>query len=459
MNFENPEDNKVEFSKERMNRIIGIVFAIFISIGIILSICYELDLLPVSVTSQKKEIERQINKKRFFSFDKIFSADLAEEISYDEPLREEIKTADSLFDKKKYKEAYDLYEEVYKKASEYKNNKLIGISLIGMAISVSPEDNYYRNLELLEESKKYLVYMDSSLQFKLFDNFAFCHIERKNYILAVEYLNKAIELSLQDAIGYIHRGVVYSRMGEYDLAIKDYNKAIEIDPDNDKIYNNRGIIHFRRHNFTLAIQDYSKAINMNLENAPAYYNLGNVYEAQRQYDKAIENYSKALELNPELAEAYCNRGAIYCSRKDYDLAIQDFNKALDLKPELTQAYLNRGRVYLAKGEYNPAIADFDKALELNPEYKEAYFNKGYTYSAKGEYDSAILNFDKVLEIDPKYYEAYFNKTYIYEILGKKREAIESYKAFLDLVPPQYEEKIRFAKERIKELEKELEQSK
>jgi len=65
MNFENREDDKVEFSKERLNHIIGITFAVLISIGVILSVLYEMDLIPKDVREP-----RQYIRKIFESFNK-----------------------------------------------------------------------------------------------------------------------------------------------------------------------------------------------------------------------------------------------------------------------------------------------------------------------------------------------------------------------------------------------------
>jgi len=66
MNFENPKDNKVEFSKERLNRTIGIVFAVLISIGVILSILYEMDLIPKDVREPREYIK---NLYQYFNKD------------------------------------------------------------------------------------------------------------------------------------------------------------------------------------------------------------------------------------------------------------------------------------------------------------------------------------------------------------------------------------------------------
>ena len=58
MNMGKPEENKEQFGKERVNRVIAIMFAVFIVIGIILSVCYEMDLIPKQAEENQGYIKK-----------------------------------------------------------------------------------------------------------------------------------------------------------------------------------------------------------------------------------------------------------------------------------------------------------------------------------------------------------------------------------------------------------------
>ncbi len=117
MNLKNPEDNKVEFSKERFNRIIGITFAVFISIGIILSICYEFNLIPKDVREP-----RQYIRKIFESFNKGY-ADSKKVYTPKEiiELEKKVKDIDKLTNvsARKYYKTYVELGNAYKSQQQY----------------------------------------------------------------------------------------------------------------------------------------------------------------------------------------------------------------------------------------------------------------------------------------------------------------------------------------------------
>ena len=51
--------------------------------------------------------------------------------------------------------------------------------------------------------------------------------ESRQYVVAIEYFNKAIELDPQSAPAYSNRGQAKARLEQYEEAIKDFDKAIE----------------------------------------------------------------------------------------------------------------------------------------------------------------------------------------------------------------------------------------
>ena len=95
------------------------------------------------------------------------------------------------------------------------------------------------------------------------------------YLIALEYLNKAISLSylpinkerLIEA--YELRGVTNRFLGSYVESISDYSKAIELDPNNSYLYFGRGM----------------------------------TYESLNQNEQALKNLKISLLLDPEFSLA------------------------------------------------------------------------------------------------------------------------------------------------------------
>ncbi len=61
-------------------------------------------------------------------------------------------------------------------------------------------------------------------------NRAHCYADMQQYELALQDLNRALELDPDWAWAFHLRGVVYEQMGKFDKALRDYDQAIHFDP-------------------------------------------------------------------------------------------------------------------------------------------------------------------------------------------------------------------------------------
>lgn len=184
---------------------------------------------------------------------------------------------------------------------------------------------------------------------------------------------------------------------EYSLAIEDFNKAIELNKDNLEVYKTRALAYHLNEDYDLAIADYTKLIESKYRNIDAaYYNRGVAYYEKGEPAKAMADFDQAIQLNPD-SKAYNARGTIYAEQKQYDLAISEFGKVIQLSKYSDIGYFNRGKVYAEKGELDLAISDFNNAIRLNPNYTDAYYERGEVHKAKNNYDLAIMDFTKVIE--------------------------------------------------------------
>ena len=80
----------------------------------------------------------------------------------------------------------------------------------------------------------------------------------KQYDLALETYNKAVEVAPNNAEVYVSRGAFYAHLNKYELAVKDFSKAIEIDPNNAWVYDLRANSYYHLGKCQLAIDDYKK---------------------------------------------------------------------------------------------------------------------------------------------------------------------------------------------------------
>jgi tetratricopeptide (TPR) repeat protein len=95
------------------------------------------------------------------------------------------------------------------------------------------------------------------------------YLKEKNYVTAIRYYKKIVELEPKKASSYESLGYAYAASQDWDMAIKNYRIALKYDRE-----------------------DYD-----------LYANLGEAYEKKGLYPEALKAYINAYELNPESARA------------------------------------------------------------------------------------------------------------------------------------------------------------
>ncbi|NRT73614.1 tetratricopeptide repeat protein [Clostridium beijerinckii] len=194
----------------------------------------------------------------------------------------------------KLKENLSKKEEEYDRVINSKGNEY-GELVRKMNLIEQKLDTYERNAKKSADEAK-----DSEKMSKFFNlvNQALTLIDDKKYKEAILKLNKAIELSSQDAEAYYNRGFAYEGLGELDLALKDYKTARKLYTDEESSYmtlNAIANIHRKMGNISLAEKEIASAIEIKNDEP---YTLGTCAEIALQKDdkEAFYHYiAKALE--------------------------------------------------------------------------------------------------------------------------------------------------------------------
>jgi tetratricopeptide (TPR) repeat protein len=220
--------------------------------------------------------------------------------------------------------------------------------------------NHYLKNKQIEKAKDVLLNLHSkdTLNSYFTRNIGLCNIRLGKKDEALKWLNLTLELDSTDVKAYVLLARIYSATEEFDLALENIEKAIELDPLNKEHYIQAGDVHvIRNHNFR-AIPMYLKAYEIGKEPYDAR-NLGFCYYKIKKYEKS-KHYLKIADADGLDMQVKIYLGNIYQKFNQMDSSLSCFNAALDLlKPDYGTIF----SLHKSKAESFYYLNEFEKAID------------------------------------------------------------------------------------------------
>lgn len=244
---------------------------------------------------------------------------------------------------------------------------------------------YLKTADSLFQAKKYIQCIDACNeqlkthfeQSKTYMLKAKAYIELGHFVLAIEELDACINRDKKNAAAYALRGYAHFMNKDYKPSRLDLIEACYIDTTNALYYYNLGNIEQHMKKYSEACKSYALAIKYKPEYAEAYSNRGFINLERNEFSQALLDIDSALKYNRNghNEELFLYRGMTLASLKRNTEAIDMFNRCIRMKPDDAAAYYNRGRIYHQLRNFTAAIANFDTAVTLKPTMEIAYFNR------------------------------------------------------------------------------------
>ena len=122
----------------------------------------------------------------------------------------------------------------------------------------------------------------------------------------------------------------YMEDSRLDLAIDELEKILEVQPENYDAYYDLGKVHFELGNYASAIENFENVLEFKENNQWIYFYLAQAYEANDEIDKAISNYLKTIARDDGFYQAYKKVAILFLARGDYEDAIEYFEDYIDM---------------------------------------------------------------------------------------------------------------------------------
>jgi predicted O-linked N-acetylglucosamine transferase (SPINDLY family) len=196
------------------------------------------------------------------------------------------------------------------------------------------------------------------------------------------------------------RGVLAGQSRQFDLAIESIQKAIEIDSNQAEYYSDLGNVFLFQNQFDKAQAAYERAIKMKPDFPEAHYNLGIALGKQRKFNEASIEYRAALRYRADYAAAYFNLGATLTILGKLEEAVGCYREMIRRWPENPGAHLTLGNVLKDLGKLDEAIAEYHHALRLRPDAAEVYRNLASILKDQARMTDAIAAYRQALQLKP-----------------------------------------------------------
>lgn len=259
-------------------------------------------------------------------------------------------------------------------------------------------------------------------------------VKENNLGLANDYLDKAVNLDVNNPELYIRRSTVKSLMGDHNSAVDDLLLALSIDSSNTKALDM--LVKYGNKNYAATMTGLTNAIRQAPETGMYRYIRAVIEQAHFNYLAAIADYEYLINnglynyygINASVAECL-----FYLGR--FDKALEDIDHVLAMPgaSNVASNYVLRSRILRTLNRDNEAVEAAAKALAIAPNSAESMAQMGLAYLDAGNTKEALNLFGEasLTEADRPYY--YMLRAWVQnDYLNNPATAQSLYEQALDL---------------------------
>jgi len=306
--------------------------------------------------------------------------------------------------------------------------------------------------------------------------------QMKEYALAADALNRAVEMNPPDASDLKHelaQDQVFAK--QYDAALKTYQELVEDEPSDAQALLRMSQIYREQRDFAKAREMSDKAKAIEPDNIEIRYNEVGILEAEGKVSDAItslndllistqkraynqEEKSTRLALLEKLANLYTTLDqtqpavdtlrqmadldsslaprltariiSTYEAGKDFPKAEQEAEAAVKKWPDDRTIHLTHARLLADMGKVDPAAAEVKKLLGGKDD-RETYLALAEVYDKGKKFDEMVKSLDaaeKLSQTNDEKKDVWFMRGAMYEKQKKEEQSEAEFRKILELDP-------------------------
>lgn len=243
----------------------------------------------------------------------------------------------------------------------------------------------------------------------------------KEIIKEIKNLNKTVNTYKDETIvqslptlAMVNRAVKLFENNKFDEAKEILNKALDISDNDALIYKYLGKISEKEHDFKLAVEHFDKSSKLNPNDKEIWLKLGMCQLYSNMLDESIKSFDRANKINPMNTDIYTGRGMALMQQKKYAQALDNFTKAYQISKYNYTAILLSSVMEIRLGQYSVAEEKLNFLIKTAPN-ESSFYEYANLKLIQEKYDEAEIYAQKAIDVNKQMLPAYFILGKIYSI--------------------------------------------
>lgn len=191
-------------------------------------------------------------------------------------------------------------------------------------------------------------------------------------------------------------------------AVHHLEKAVELSPNEALYLRSLGLALRRQNRFREAADAFARADRAKPNDPVIKTNLADTFSAAGLYQQAVPLYREALALQADSPAIRRNLAQCFSLMGQHDEAVKEFQAVLQENPDDTVSRTRLGDVLREQGKSDAAIAAYQEARERGGDKAELQTKIGIVLQQTGRFEEAESAFRTVLDDDAGFAPALLN---------------------------------------------------
>ena len=190
------------------------------------------------------------------------------------------------------------------------------------------------------------------------------------------------------------------RLGRHQEALKALDKAVQLTPEDAELWIHLGNVLAELERSAEAVLAFQHALKLNPRHWGAAYRSGFLLQRLGRSEEAVCLFDIADRLQPNQPVILEMRAIALHSLKRFEQSLSDNRRAHALNPGNADTCNNIGAILQSLGRDQEALPWFDKALTLRPDYLVAFTNKAFSLQQLHRFEEVFAIYHHMKTIDP-----------------------------------------------------------